>query len=152
MNLRFEYTNGSSENFIALCHSLDDFLNEIAGGEENRAAYISHNKFDDIHNVIIVYDNDLPIGCVSYQKYDDNCAEVKRAFIKPEYRGKGISHHMMELLENLVQEKGYRYLILESGGPLKAAIALYQARGYEVIPNYGPYENMPDSVCMRKEL
>ena len=44
------------------------------------------------------------------------------------------------------------YLILESGEPLVAAMALYRKIGYKVIPNYGQYKDMPDSICMRKEL
>ena len=43
-------------------------------------------------------------------------------------------------------------MLLETGEPLTAAMALYRKTGYEVIPNYGPYKDLPDSVCMRKEL
>ena len=136
--MRFEYTDGNNKDFIELCHGLDDFLNELVGGEENRAEYIPYNQLDDIHDVIIAY--------------DDECAEVKRVFIKQEYRGKGISNTLMELLENAARKQGYHYLILESGEPLVAAMALYRKIGYKVIPNYGQYKDMPDSICMRKEL
>ena len=138
--MRFEYTDGNNKDFIELCHGLDDFLNELVGGEENRA--------DDIHDVIIAYDDDIPVGSASFKKYDDECAEVKRVFIKQEYRGKGISNTLMELLENAARKQGYHYLILESGEPLVAARKI----GYKVIPNYGQYKDMPDSICMRKEL
>lgn len=59
---------------------------------------------------------------------------------------------LMELLENAARKQGYHYLILESGEPLVAAMALYRKIGYKVIPNYGQYKDMPDSICMRKEL
>ena len=58
----------------------------------------------------------------------------------------------MELLEERAKNKGYKYLILESGEPLAAAMSLYRKIGYKVIPNYGQYKDMPDSVCMKKEL
>ena len=58
----------------------------------------------------------------------------------------------MGLLENAAREQGYRYLILESGEPLVAAMALYRKIGYKVIPNYGQYKDMPDSICMKKKL
>ncbi len=150
--MKFEYTDGCNDDFVELCHSLDNFLNELVGGEENRAAYVPYNKLDDIHNVILAYDNDIPVGSASFKKYDDECAEVKRVFIKEEYRGKGISNKLMELLEDLARKKGYKYLILESGEPLVAAMALYRKIGYEVIPNYGQYKDMKDSICMRKAL
>ena len=150
--MRFEYTDGNNKDFIELCHGLDDFLNELVGWEENRAEYIPYNQLDDIHDVIIAYDDDIPVGSASFKKYDDGCAEVKRVFIKQEYRGKGISNTLMELLENAARKQGYHYLILESGEPLVAAMALYRKIGYKVIPNYGQYKDMPDSICMRKEL
>ncbi|MGN0342588.1 MAG: hypothetical protein ACI4DO_07325 [Roseburia sp.] len=80
--MRFEYTDGRNKDFIELCHGLDHFLNELVGGEENRAEYVAYNTLEDIHDVILVYDNNLPVGCVSFKKYDDECAEVKRVFIK----------------------------------------------------------------------
>ena len=149
--MRFVYTDGSSLDFMELCHELDDFLNELVGGEENRAEYILYNQLDDIHNVVVTYD-DIPVGSASFKKYDDECAEVKRVFVKEEYRNKGIANELMELLENTAREQGYRYLILESGAPLVAAMALYRKIGYKVIPNYGQYKDMSDSICMKKEL
>lgn len=150
--MRFIYTNGENPDFIGLCHDLDDFLNELVGGEKNRAEYIQYNKLDDIHDVIVAYDEDTPVGSAGFKKYDDECAEVKRVFIKREYRGKGISKKLMELLEERAKNKGYKYLILESGEPLAAAMSLYRKIGYKVVPNYGQYKDMPDSVCMKKEL
>lgn len=150
--MRFVYTNGGNSDFIELCHGLDNFLNELVGGEENRAEYIPYNRLDDIHDVIVAYDGDNPVGSASFKKYDDESAEVKRVFIKQEYRGKGISNKLMELLENVAREQGYHYLILESGEPLVAAMALYRKMGYKVISNYGQYKDMPDSICMKKKL
>ena len=54
--MRFIYTNGENPDFIELCHYLDNFLNELVGGEKNRAEYIPYNKLDDIHDVIVAYD------------------------------------------------------------------------------------------------
>ena len=150
--IRFEYTDGSNKDFIGLCHELDAFLNELVGGEENRAEYIPYNRLDDIHDVVMAYDNDIPIGSAGFKKYDDETAEVKRVFIKKEYRGRGISNELMKMLEQRAGEKGFRYLILESGEPLISAMALYRSIGYKIIPNYGPYVGMEESVCMKKTL
>lgn len=86
--MRFEYTDGRSHDFIALCRELDAFLNECAGGEENRAEYVPYNRLDDIHDVVIAYDGDIPVGCAAFKKYDGECAEVKRVFVKQEYRNR----------------------------------------------------------------
>jgi len=150
--MRFEYTDGCNSDFIWLCHKLDEFLNQIVDGEENRIEYVRYNKLDDAHEVIVVYDNNIPVGCASFKKYSDECAEIKRVFIRKEHRGRGFSNKLMELLETKAKNKGYCYMVLESGEPLVAAMALYRKRGYETIPNYGQYKNMPDSICMKKEL
>ena len=150
--MRFEYTDGGNKDFIELCYELDSFLNEIVGGEENRKEYVPYNKLDDIHDVIIAYDNDIPVGCAGFKKYNAVCAEVKRVFIREEYRGTGISKELMKMLEKLAKQKGFSYFILESGEPLVAAMELYRKTGYMVIPNYGQYRGMDKSVCMKKKL
>ena len=48
--------------------------------------------------------------------------------------------------------QGCRRLVLETGETLAAAMALYRKLGYRVIPNYGPYRGMDDSICMQKDL
>ena len=79
------------------------------------------------------------------------CHELD-VFLKPEYRGREISKKLMAQLESVAKAKGYRYLILESGAPLVAAMALHKKIGYVTIPNYDPYIDVPDSICMKKEL
>ncbi len=122
LEIRFLQSDGCNPDFAELCHELDIFLNELVGGEENRAEYIPYNQLEDIHDVILAYDDNIPIGCAAFKKYDNECAEVKRVFLKPEYRDRGISKKLMAQLENAAKAKGYRYLILESGEPLVAAM------------------------------
>lgn len=75
--IRFLQSDGSNLVFVELCHELDIFLNELVGGKENRAEYIPYNQLDDIHNAILVYDHNTPIGCAAFKKYNNECAEVK---------------------------------------------------------------------------
>ena len=145
-------TNGTDKDFVALCHELDAYLNHIVGGEENRAQYVPYNSLDDIQDVFVIYDGDRAVGCAGLKQYDDECAEVKRVFICAEYRGRGLSKELMKRLEQTARKKGYSCLILESGEILVEAMALYRMLGYKVIPNYGPYKDMAESVCMKKEL
>ena len=53
---------------------------------------------------------------------------------------------------NQLDELGYRRMILETGALLKESCARYKKLGFEVIPNYGPYVNMPESLCMARDL
>lgn len=146
------YTDGKNKDFIHLCELLDDNLNEIVGGEKQRSQYVQYNTLTHIHDVFLVYDNEYPIACASFKHYDDEIAEVKRVFVRKEYRGKGISKQLLTSLEKKAKDKGYQSLILETGNMLKEANQLYLKLGYEIIDNYGQYKDMKDSVCMKKNL
>lgn len=149
--MHYKYTQDNSTDFVMLCELLDESLDEIVG-RDNRECYIPYNTLENIHDIIIAYDENEPVGCASFKHYQAGVAEVKRVFVKKGYRGRGISKQLMLLLEDKAREKGYKRLILETGAPLKAAMQLYLSLGYEVTPNYGQYIGMDASVCMRKYL
>ncbi len=150
--MEFLHTDGNNSDFVALCAMLDNNLNELVGGEAQRKQYIQYNTLEHIHDVILIYDGSLPIACGSFKHYDDGIAEIKRVFLRKEYRGRGISKQLMLALEEKAKIRGYTSLILETGKPLAAAIGLYQKMGFHPIENYGQYKGMPLSVCMQKEL
>lgn len=150
--MKLVYTNGTNPDFVMLCSQLDKYLFEMVGGEKQRKQYSQYNTLEDIHDVILAYENDRPIACASFKFHDTDTVEVKRVFIRKEYRGKGLSKQLMTELENQAKTKGYSKLILETGEQLPAAIAFYKKAGYSVIPNYGQYQDMKESVCMQKEL
>lgn len=151
--MKFIYTDGRNQDFAKLCQLLDEYLNELAGGEANRQQYIPYNTLDAIRDVVLAYDDsNTPIGCASFKFYDNKIAEVKRVFVKKEHRGKGISKELMRLLEERAKEQGYTTLLLETGAPLVEAIGLYHSLGYVTIPNYGQYKDLEESICMQKNL
>ena len=78
--------------------------------------------------------------------------EIKRMFIMPEYRGKGIAGRILHELEMWATELGNRKCILETGIRQPEAIQLYRKSVYTITHNYGQYENVEDSVCMEKML
>lgn len=146
------YTNGENKDFAALCLLLDESLDEIAGGTIQRTEYNQYNKLDHIHDVFVIYDGDTPVGCASFKHYEEGVAEVKRVFVRKDYRGRGLSKLLMEQVESKATEQGYQSLILETGKPMLPAIGLYTSLGYQVIDNYGQYKNMPRSICMSKRI
>lgn len=145
-------TDGSNQDFAALCQMLDHNLNEIVGGEKQREQYNQYNTLVNIHDVILIYENSIPIACASFKYYEEGVAEMKRVFVKKEYRGQGLSKELINKLEERAKEKGFYKMILETGKPLIAATGLYQKMGYRTVENYGQYKDMPLSICMGKEL
>lgn len=154
--LRAEYqftkTTGTNKDFVELCMLLDEYLNEAVGGEKQREQYEQYNTLDSIHDVIVIYKNGTPVGAGSYKFYDEDTVEMKRIYIKDEYRGIGLGRELLLRLEADARIKGFRYGILETGAVLTKATAMYKKNGYKVIPNYGQYVDMPESICMQKKL
>lgn len=150
--IRIASTDGENKDFVLLCAMLDDNLDDLVGGRTQRQEYLQYNKLDDIHDVILIYDDSLPIACAAFKYFSQGTAEVKRVFLRKGYRGKGLAEQLMTELEAQAKKQGYTSLVLETGKPLVAAIGLYHKMGYKIIENYGQYKNMPLSVCMQKDL
>ncbi len=146
------YTDGRNPDFIKLCEMLDSDLDEIVGGHAQREQYVQYNQLDDIHDVIVIFVDDIPAACGAFKHYDEYSAEIKRVYVRPEYRGRGLAERLMSELEQKAALKGYSSLILETGEPLKAAMKLYLRLGFAVIENYGQYRDIPESICMAKSV
>lgn len=149
---RFVKTDGEDPAFIELCRRLDANLDEIVGAKIQRKKYEKYNQRDSIHDVILAYRGEEAAACGSYKFYDDETVELKRIFVAKAVRGCGIGKELVRRLEADAKIAGYRFAVLETGELLTGACALYKKLGYRVIPNYGPYENMPESICMEKKL
>lgn len=147
-----KYTNGNDPDFVRLSKKLGDYLNRLAGGEMFRQAYVPLNALDNINDAYVIYDEDVPIACGGFKHHSQDTAEIKRVFVEEAHRNKGIARQLMKLLESMARTKGYQKLIVETGRDMHGAVNLYKTIGYIEIPNYGSYENLPNSICMEKAL
>jgi len=150
--LEFKDMDGEDQDFAMLCNRLDSALDEIVGGKFQRSQYEQYNQRDSIHDVIVVYREGEPIGCGSFKMYDEDHAELKRIYVDPLYRNIGLGSEVVRRLEAKAKIKGYRWCILETGKPLEAACSMYKKAGYKIMPNYGQYMDMPDSICMERKI
>lgn len=148
----FIRTDGKNLDFIENCRLLDMDLDRRVGKKIKRDKYKKYNQLDEIQEALVVYENNAAIGGGAIRKYDDETVELKRVFVRSEYQGQGIGSRLVSLLTEWAMELGYRRMILETGELLAESCALYRKLGFEVIPNYGPYVNMPESLCMEKNL
>jgi len=148
--IRLIRTDSDNKDFIQLVKQLDAEL-AILDGDEH-AFYAQLNKTDKIKHVIVAYENDKPISCGAIREYSPTIMEVKRMYTIPESRGKGIATKVLNELEKWTTELAYQKCILETGKRQPDAIWLYQKNGYKMIPNYGKYVEMENSVCFEKEI
>ncbi len=143
-------TTSDDTDFQALVTELDKDL-AIRDGDDH-AFYAQFNKIDMIRHVVIFYDGKTAVGCGAIKSYDERSAEVKRMYVPLALRGKGIAALILSELESWAKELGYRSCVLETGLKQPEAIRLYTKCGYAVIPNYGQYAGVENSVCFEKVL
>ena len=143
-------TNSNNANFIQLVALLDKDL-AVRDGDEH-AFYAQFNKVDSIKQVVVAYQNGMPVACGAIKPLSETAAEVKRMFVHPDHRKKGIAAKILTELEAWATELTFEECVLETGRKQPEAIALYQKVGYLVTPNYGQYIGVDNSVCMAKPL
>jgi putative acetyltransferase len=143
-------TTSDNADFEKLVVQLDAYLRILDG--DDHAFYAQFNSSNALKNALIYYENNVPVGIGAYKEFEPKVAEMKRMFVLPEYRGKGIAIQILTELEAWAKEEEYTESILETGHLQKEAIALYTKLGYQIIPNYGQYIGMKNSICMRKKV
>jgi GNAT superfamily N-acetyltransferase len=143
-------TNSDDTGFQQLVKLLDADL-KIRDGDDH-AFYAQFNKTATIKYALVAYDGDVAVGSGAIRELSPDTMEVKRMFVLPEHRGKGIASMLLQVLEKWSAELGYQKCRLETGKNQPEAIALYKKMHYEIIPNYGQYQHMENSVCFEKQL
>jgi GNAT superfamily N-acetyltransferase len=126
-DLELIYGKGIIEDFIA----------------ENEQMLIFYVAYDESENAV---------ACGALKHFDDNTAEIKRMYVKPEHRGRGLSKIILSELEDKARELNYNRLVLETGLKQPEAMRLYNKFGYDPLKCYGRHANDPDSRCFEKTI
>ncbi len=92
------------------------------------------------------------VACGGMCRYDETTAEIRRMYVAPAARGRGLSRVVLARLEEEARRLGYSAVRLETGDRQPEAISLYRSAGYEPIPRYGPYVDDERSICLEKRL
>lgn len=134
----------TDESVLKLFSEHDDFMIDFLG--EDKVYYTRYNESENIEKVWVVFSDNQPIGCIAYRKKEEGTGEVKRLYIKKEYRGKGISKELLKTLECYAKEQGCHTLFLDTRVTLEPAVSLYRSHGFSIVYRQGLY------IQMEKEL
>lgn len=151
-NIQLQSVSRDHPDFIQLSYELDTYLNIAIGAESKRKKYKQFNQLDTMNYVILAYDEEVPIGCAALRQYSENEIELKRVFVRENFRKQHIGSQMLAHLISYAQTLGYSRMLLETGEFLKASVKLYKQLGFEKIQNYGAYANIQESLCMARNL
>lgn len=141
-------TNFENPDFRKLVTDLDSELSVIDG--EEHEFYSGFNKIAGIKYVVVAFNEEIPVGCGAIKDYKEIAMEVKRMYVSPAGRNKGLGTKILLELEKWAKELSYNKCVLETGIRQPDAIRLYEKNGYLKIPNYGQYVGVENSVCYEK--
>ncbi len=143
-------TNSDDAHFTGLVKFLDAYLAAVDG--DDHAFYDQFNGIENLKHVVVAFYKAQHVGCGAIKEFQNGTMEIKRMYVDPAHRSKGIAKQILAELEKWAAELGYSKCILETGKRQVEAVALYQKCGYQAIPNYEPYTGMDNSVCFEKMI
>lgn len=148
--LKIIRTAANNQDFQKLVALLDAELSEIDGEEHD--FYHQFNSINNLKYCMVGYLEDELVVCGAIKRMGEDSMEVKRMYTTKAFRGKGLASSLLFELEQWASELGKKFCLLETGKRQQDAVALYTKNGYEIVPNYGQYIGIENSLCFRKKL
>jgi GNAT superfamily N-acetyltransferase len=93
-----------------------------------------------------------PVGSGAWRAMGAGMAEIKRVYVAPALRRRGLAQLIVAALERSAAQAGHRSVVLNSGARQPEALALYEQLGYGPVPGYGVYACAPGAVFLGKDL
>jgi putative acetyltransferase len=119
---------------------------------ESRHGYSVEKLIAEGVAFFLIRQEGVPAGCGGIQLHGTEYGEIKRMYIRPQFRGLGFAKLMLDHLENYAQSHGVGLLRLETGIHQLAAIGLYERMGFRRIPPFGDYREDPLSRYYEKDI
>jgi GNAT superfamily N-acetyltransferase len=143
-----------SSEVQALCTAQQAEMLELYEGEADIGPTRDAPMFVPPRGIFLVVrdDDGQAVACGGVTRFDDTRGELKRMYVLPEARGRGLGRLVLDELERQARRLGFASLVLETGDRQEAALALYLNSGYERIPCYPPYDSRELSLCFEKRL
>ena len=117
------------------------------------AAAVDPAEFLPPHGIFLVAEVDgVPAGCGAWRAIDGDVAEIKRVYVEPAFRRRGLAQELVAELERSAAAAGHREVVLNTGDRQPEALALYSGVGYRPVNGYGVYACSPVAVFLGKRL
>jgi GNAT superfamily N-acetyltransferase len=144
------YGSATAQKLIA--ELMADLEERYGSGDATPVAGIEFDPPDG--GFLVAYLDGQPVACGAWRSHGHSAdvAEVKRVFVRAQARRQGLAKQIMAALEDDARDRGRKRIVLETGTSQPEAMALYQALGYECIPNFGYYKDEPGARCFAKTL
>jgi GNAT superfamily N-acetyltransferase len=140
-----------SADAIALITELEAHLDPLYPAK-SRHGYSVEKLLAQGVAFFVLRHNDTPAGCGGIQLFGTEYGEIKRMYVRPQFRGLGYGKLLLDHLADYAREQGVVLLRLETGVHQAAAIRLYEREGFQRIPPFGDYKEDPLSMFFEKRV
>ena len=141
-----------SQDASRLIDELQSHLNPEKYPAESKHGYSVDKLLREGVIFFVMRQNETPAGCGGIKFFGAEYGEVKRMFVRPQYRGLGLGKLMLDRLAEYAHEREVNVLRLETGIYQTDAIRLYKRYGFERRPQFGEYRDDPLSIYFEKKL
>ncbi|MBR9869059.1 MAG: GNAT family N-acetyltransferase [Oceanospirillales bacterium] len=143
----------TSKSVREIIDDIDGLMNALYPQESNQLLSIEALQEKDVHFIGVIKNQDiLGCGALVYKNNDGVYGELKRIYVKPEYRGQGISNVIMQELISYAAINQLHIIRLEAGIRQPEALSLYKKLGFKERKEYGSYQYDPLSIYMELSL
>lgn len=124
-----------------LAQYLEELRVRLGGFDEGRSTSATAAEMDPPGGqFLVLYDGPRPVACGGIKSLEKWTGEIKRMFVVPEARRRGVGRQLLAALEQVAHERGWRRVMLDTAAPLEQAARLYLACGYQQV---APYNDNP---------
>ena len=148
--MQIRFVTPDCEDFRSLAAMLDAYYFTLVGEIQHK--YAEPNRPENMSALAVAYDGEIPIACGAWKAVDGQTAEIKRIFVLPQYRRRGVAKAMICALEENVARSGRRKLILETAVDTTQSHQLYFSLGYQLRDYYGSPAGAENCLCFHKEI
>ena len=140
-----------SDDARTLIEELENYLIPLSP-PESRHGYSIEKLLNEQVRFFIIRNNGTPVGCGGVKLFGTDYGEIKRMYVRPQFRGLGFAKLMLNHLADYARNHGVAILRLETGIAQRDAIALYERSGFRSIPPFGEYKPDPLSRFYEKQI
>lgn len=148
MEIRF--VTAESADFRSLAALLDAYYFTLVG--DIQLKYAEPNRPENMHALVVAYEGGTPIACGAWKAVDEETAEIKRIYVREEFRRRGVAGAIIRTLEESAAGSGRNKLILETAVDTTGSHQLYLSLGYQLRGYYGSPAGADHCMCFHKEI
>ena len=123
-----KYKDGLIKLWMDICveeHGFEQWREDI----EREGREFDENRYEKL---LLALCEEQVIGCIAYEKVNNEVAELRRVYVYPEHRGKGIANHLYETLLNLIKEKNYKQILVRTMEGFKSGVSFYYKKNFKL--------------------